>query len=400
LLIVLTIWLALSPLNGLAQSTPEAAPAPSFLLEPVGQDGTYLTSTQEPGTTVELEVMLGNAGTADVEARTFVADAFTLVNGGFGVRTDEEPKTGATTWIDYKSETLDLAPGEAMNRKVPISIPEGTPPGQYIAGLVLQTAQPIAVGDSGMLQQIIAKAIAVFITVPGDVTPKFEIGAASIKQTAISNNLQIEIRNTGNVLVKPMGDLEVTAPDGQTVLTAPIEMGSVYAGMTTTLELAIPTVLTPGTYSIDLALSDEATKAEAANPALELIVPEASASATPVVAPVSIAGITLDPISDSASGALQIVNVSVTLTNTGIAIPSARLTLTVMRDGELVENFPLNSSMVVPVGDTVVQQRYLPLTGWASGTYTFSATLETVDANTGQATVIATAEASSTVVVP
>jgi hypothetical protein len=56
--------------------------------------------------------------------------------------------------------------------------------------------------------------------------------------------------------------------------------------------------------------------------------------------------------------------------------------------------------MVVPVGDTVVQQRYLPLTGWASGTYTFSATLETVDANTGQATVIATAEASSTVVVP
>jgi hypothetical protein len=75
-------------------------------------------------------------------------------------------QTGTTTWLDYPAETLDLDPGRKVERDFTVTIPDDTPPGQYITGIVLQTAEPIAVGESTMLRQNIVKAIAVFITIP------------------------------------------------------------------------------------------------------------------------------------------------------------------------------------------------------------------------------------------
>src|SRR5699024_10925594 len=117
---------------------------------------------------------------------------------------------------------------------------------------------------------------------------------------------------------------------------------------------------------------------------------EPPAAATPVAEPVTIDTVTLDPITAPDTDALQAVNVGVTLANPDAAIPSAQLTLHVSRDGELVEDYPLNSSLVVQAGATQIQQRYVPLGSWEPGTYTFALTLEAVDPNTGQVTVLAT----------
>lgn len=397
MLVALTIAFALLPALVHAQTTPEPASPPVFVLEPVDQSGSYFTVEGDAGSTTTLTVALGNAGEDPVSARTYAADAYTLVNGGFGINDETAPTTAPTTWLDYPAETLDLKPAQKVERDFTVTIPDDAKPGQYITGIVLQTAEPIAIGDSGMLRQTIAKAVAVLITVPGPVEPKLEIGQVSLKQSANANALQIEIQNAGNVLLKPSGTVTMTSGDEQ-ILTAPVEMGSVYAGMATTLELPIPVVLAPGDYTVDVTLEDKETGAKAKATAVPLKV-EAFEAATPTVAPVTIGSITLDPIKDT-SGNLQIVNVTVELDNTGAPVPSARLTLHVTRDGELVEDFPLNSSLVVPSGTTEIQQRYLPITGWTPGTYSFSVTLEAVDATTGQATVLATAEASSTVTVP
>jgi hypothetical protein len=400
LLLSLATLLRLPTGHALAQATPEPSQAPpQFVLAPVGQSGTYFTLTADPGSKTKLTVALGNAGTESVKARTYAADAYTLINGGFGIKSEDEPSTGTTTWLGYHAKSLDLAPGQLVKRSFTVSIPKDTAPGQYITGIVLQTANPIAIGDSGMLKQTIAKAIAVFITVPGPVKPQLAIGKASLKQTEVATSLVVEIANPGNVLLKPEGTVTMTSAGGQPVLSAPVAMGSVYAGTATTLEIPVlTTVLAPGTYNVAVALQDKATGVHAEAPSLSVTVAASDTTKTP--SPVTIGAVTLDPITDSATGKLQIVNVTVSLVNTGPAVPSARLTLHVVRDGQVVEDFPLNSSLVVPPGTTEIQQRYLPITGWTAGTYSFSVTLEAVDANSGQTTVLATAEAPTTVVVP
>jgi hypothetical protein len=402
---ILRRWLALAfliatltvfgagPNGGSAWNVADAPAAPAFLLEPVDHEGSYFTLTMEPGDSTALTVALGNVGEATTVARTYVADAYTLVNDGFGVRPEDASISGPSTWLDYPAETLELDADRKVERDFTVAVPAGTKPGQYIAGLVLQTADPVAVGGSEMLKQNIVKAIAVFITVPGPVGPSLAIGEATITPSGGASSLKIEIENTGNVLLKPAGTVTVTTASGQAVSAAPVEMGSVYAGMATTLELAIPTVLGDGEYVVEVALHDEESDAEAAARTTARVV------AAAVPSPVTIGGVTVDAVSDPAGGKLQFVTIAVELANAGAPLPSARLTLRVSRNGALVEDFPLNSSLMIPSGSIAVEGRYVPIVGWAPGTYDFTAILEATDPVSGQVTLLATATATSTVTV-
>jgi hypothetical protein len=381
--------------QALAYST-SAENAPAFSITPVGQSGSYFDLRLDAGSVTDLAVVLGNDGEEPATVTTYAAGVYTLVNGGFGVLAPDALATGPAAWLDYAPDTLTLDAKQQIERAFTLRVPEGTAPGQYIAALVVQTAEPIAVSGSDMLRQNIVKAIAVFVTVPGSVTPKLAIGAAAYASSDSITTLSIEVRNEGNVLLKPSGTVIVTAANGSVILNAPVEMGSVYAGMATTIELPVPTALPPGTYTVSVDLADADTGATAAADALPLTI--AAPEATPVAPAIAIASVTIDPIT-GADNALQVVNATVTLTNSGPALAGARLTLHVERDGVLVEDYPLNASLTIPTGETPITARYAPIAGWQPGTYTFSVKLEAVDLTSGQTTTLATADAPAPIVV-
>lgn len=400
LIAAMFVVVASTPFGVRAQdSTPVATPEPpAFLLEPVGQDDSFFTVEAEPGSSQELTVAFGNASSAPVAALTYVANGYTLVNGGLGVGNPEDPPTGPTSWIDYPAETIDLEPGVRMERTFTVTVPDDAQPGQYISAVAIQTAESVAVGESDMLRQIIKKSIAVFIIVPGPETPGLEIGEARVEQTSTSNSLVIDVRNTGNVYLNPSGTITMTTGAGEQVLTTPVTMGPVYAGDETTIELFIPTILAAGAYTVSVDLTDESTGVSAEIQDVTLAVAEPPSDVA-AVEPVTISAVTLDPITGGGDE-LQALNVTVSLENPEQAIPSGQLTMHVSRDGELVEDYPLNSSLVVQSGTTEIQQRYVPLGAWEPGTYTFALTLEAVDPNSGQVTVLATLDVEETIEVP
>jgi hypothetical protein len=82
--------------------------------------------------------------------------------------------------------------------------------------------------------------------------------------------------------------------------------------------------------------------------------------------------------------------VDVAIQNQGEPVTNAEVLLDVMKDGELVETFPLAPSLALPQGATEVSQRYIPPTGWEDGSWTFVLRLNVVDASTNAATTVAT----------
>ena len=102
---------------------------------------------------------------------------------------------------------------------------------------------------------------------------------------------------------------------------------------------------------------------------------------------VSIAGETtlLPDVADPAYAEL-----SLTITNDGEPAPSAAVVLDVLRDGELVESFPLVSSLSLPQGSTEITQRYIPPTGFEPGEWSFVVHVDIIDPATGAATTVAT----------
>src|SRR5690554_1629135 len=182
-----------------------------------------------------------------------------MTNGGFAVAGPEVPPTGTASWIDYPSKVYTFAPEEGIERTFTVTIPDDAEPGQYIAGLSLQTAEPLEVEGSTFFSQIIRKTIAVFIIVPGEQTPSYDLGEPEAVPGARRTQIVVPVTNTGNVLVKPRGELTLTNEAGERVLTAPIAMGSVYAGTTAPLSVSVPSSVPVGDYSLSIELTDEET---------------------------------------------------------------------------------------------------------------------------------------------
>lgn len=374
-------------------STPDSSPeatasldaGPSFVIRPLeGNDGDFFTLEAEAGTTHELTVVLGNADDEPLELLTYVNDAIPMTNGGFAIADPEVPATGTATWIDYPSEVYEFAPEEGVERTFTVTIPEDAEPGQYIAGISLQTAEPLEVEGSDFFNQIIRKTIAVFIIVPGEQVPAYDLGEPEVVPGARRAQITVPVTNTGNVLVKPQGELTLSNQDGVTVLTAPIAMGSVYAGTTAPLSVSVPSSVPTGDYTLSVDLTDAETgvAVSIADSTIAITETEEQTSQFTVVGTVTLAPDANNP---------AFADVTAEITNAGETVEGAEVVLDVSKDGELVESYPVVTSLELPQ-DTAsnVSQRYVPVTGWEPGLWSFVLRVNIVDG--GASTTVATVD--------
>jgi hypothetical protein len=251
-------------------------------IQPVGVTGSYFSLTLAPGETRELTVELANFGTVKVRARTYAADAYTIINGGFGARLDGEPTSGTTRWLDYPVDTLELAPRAGVQRMFKVSVPADTKPGEYITSLVIQSAESQPTGSTGVaIRQVLRQAVAVAVSVPGPHTPGLVIGAATYRTIAGTSMVAVVVKNTGNVHLKPSGEFVLHDAKGTEISRYPIAMDTVYAGTSTFIEVPFNGRLNPGKYTVALTLTDSKQQAPASVQAAPLIVPSLETEGVP-----------------------------------------------------------------------------------------------------------------------
>jgi hypothetical protein len=377
------------------------AEMPKLGIAPVDADGSYFDITMKPGEHRELKVHLGNFGTKTVSAHTYAADVYTILNGGFGAKLADEPATGVTKWLDYEADTFDLDPGTMVERTFTVTVPKKTKPGEYITSLAIQNADPIKGTGDIALNQVVRQVIAVAITIPGSQKPKLKITGATYELLPGYARVLVGIDNTGNVRLKPAGDVVIRDGAGTEIDRSPITMDSVYAGTQTSIEVILLQPLQPGDYTVSVTLKDDAHDLSVEATALPFTTATADATGTPgaEVPTIAIESVTVNEFRDQSTNALQGVELVVGIDNPALPVENARLTLHVSHDGEKVEDLVLGSSLSFPGGKAEFRQRYLPMTGWTAGTWSFSVTLDAVDPNTGTVTELASADAANTVVV-
>lgn len=247
--------------GALAQATPPpavATPAESaslpYGIQPADSAISFFEFEAEPADVVELPVLLYNNDEAAIEIRTYAADGYSLVNGGFDARLDGEPVTETAGWIEYEAENIIIDGGETVERLARLTVPADAAPGEYFAALVVQNASPI---QTGSIEQVIRQLIAVVVVVPGPETFAIEVGDASFRQLTDYFSLLVEVTNSGTVRIRLSGELAVYDEADTLMLTAPVTMGLVLPGDTTSIEVALPQVLPVGEYIVEILLGDE-----------------------------------------------------------------------------------------------------------------------------------------------
>jgi len=247
---------------------------------PVGQPGPYFDVTMRPGEKRAFEVSVGDAAAAPIAIRTYAADVYTIINGGFGGRLRDEARSGMTTWLDYPSATMELRAGEAVQRPFTVTVPLDAGPGEYIASLVLENEEPIHTDGTVSINQFVRQAVAVVVTVPGERLPRLTIGAASHQVVAGRSIASIAVANPGNVRLKPAVGFTLFDASGATISQTRLQMDTFYARTSTVVEVPLAALLLPGAYTIRLSLDDSNEGAAADAEAIPLMVVALAAAST------------------------------------------------------------------------------------------------------------------------
>ncbi len=241
-----------------------AADAPIKLaLLPVGQAGSFFDLTMAPGATKSFAVKIADDGGAALAVRSYAADVYTIIDGGFGARLRDEPTSGMTSWLDYPTVVQELQVGQAVGRTFTVTVPADAGPGEYISSLVLENDQPMEGAGAVAVNQVIRQAVAVAVTVPGPRAPALSIGAATQGEVAGTQILSVAVANTGNVRLKPLVDLTVFDAADVQVSHASLQMDTFYAHTDTFVEVPLTTALSPGVYTVSVTLDDAVRGAHA-----------------------------------------------------------------------------------------------------------------------------------------
>jgi hypothetical protein len=161
-------------------------------------------------------------------------------------------------------------------RDFSVTVPPGTPAGEYVTSVILENAAPIKGRGRVALDQVVRQAIAVAVRVPGPLRPGLAVGAASHSVVAERSVVAVEVSNTGNQRLAPAAKLVLRDETGAVVSRATVVMGSFYAGTSTKVEMTLARPLAPGRYRVDVTLDDEARSARAAARGLPLTVVDAT----------------------------------------------------------------------------------------------------------------------------
>jgi hypothetical protein len=231
--------------------------APKLGIRLIDTTEAYVKLTMRPGETRQVHLELGNYSQTRVSARSYVADVYSMINGGMGVRLSGEAASGTTEWLTYPAKTLVLGPLQAMPETMTVAVPWTAAPGDYLSSLVIEGDAGTSQAGDAAFKQVDRQAVAVAIRVPGPLVPGLSLPTAVLRTTPGGvSYIDLGVVNSGNIHLHLAGTYALADASGAQIAAGPVEMDTVYAHTSTVLAAPLTMALAPGHYTVLLTLSD------------------------------------------------------------------------------------------------------------------------------------------------
>lgn len=199
-----------------------------FNLQPVSYDPanpvtkSFFVFNSHAGTVIQSQVRVTNKGTAPGVVMLTPADATTGQTGGTVFLLDDGPRYAVGTWLKLGTSQLTLNPGQSQVVPFEVFVPRNAGPGQHVGGIAAES-----VTTSNLRSQSQSKTtsidlnirtiyvIAVQINLPGPAVESLSITGVQSGGYHSYQTVIIGLNNTGNMMLKPYGTLQVLNTHGQ-----------------------------------------------------------------------------------------------------------------------------------------------------------------------------------------
>jgi hypothetical protein len=221
----------------------------------------YFIFNSTPGAHIQSAVRVINSGSVTGHATLYGTDATTGATSGAIYLDKTAKRQDVGSWLRLAKSSVTLAPGQSMIIPFQVTLPESVRPGQHLGGIgmeVTSVGQPKTVTDQQNKVQIhtrIITVIAVQVNLPG--TPVEELSASGIQAGGENGyqSLQLVLHNTGTVMLKPAGTMEVMNGQGALLQTLPIKMDTFLPMTSIQYPIYLKSALGAGNYRIALTLN-------------------------------------------------------------------------------------------------------------------------------------------------
>ncbi|MCA9363043.1 DUF916 domain-containing protein [Candidatus Kaiserbacteria bacterium] len=167
----------------------------------------------DPSTTNSHSVTITNLDGTDKKLYVFAKNVASVGAGGvpvFANSNDEVTGYEVADWIKIPYTEIDVPGDGKFTVDFTIDVPENATPGSHLGGLFFSVEPPDLSGSGAAVGYQVASIVSIIIS--GDVNE-----AANIRQFSTSKfiygsqniDFSVKIENTGNVVVRPVGPLEI-----------------------------------------------------------------------------------------------------------------------------------------------------------------------------------------------
>lgn len=182
-----------------------------------------IEETLDPGVEKEYEISIHNLNNSEQTFYLFTRNISGVSEGGvpvFAKNNTERTGYELTDWITLPITELSLGGNAKTSFHVTLRVPEGASPGSHFGGIFI-SAEPPKIENSGAAVGYKVANI-VSIRVSGDAKEEANIRQFSTNKFFYGSpnvDFSVRIENTGNVLIKPSGPLEIFNMFGKKVDT-------------------------------------------------------------------------------------------------------------------------------------------------------------------------------------
>src|SRR6266849_8422790 len=225
LLVIVVLGMSLTGILGSSTAHADGGQA-NFGLEPVLYDPSnpltesYFIFDSKPGIVLKSSVRVTNTGTTRGSASLYPVDATTGQTSGAVYLNQNDPRKDVGAWMTLGASQVTLNAGQSQVVSIQVTIPSNVRPGQHLVGIVAENLTQSSSSQKNSAIQIKVKnltIIAVQVNLPGTAVEQM---AGTGVQAGGQNGYQqllLGLSNTGTVMLKPYGALQVSNAQGQVV---------------------------------------------------------------------------------------------------------------------------------------------------------------------------------------
>jgi hypothetical protein len=232
-----------------------AAPAHSDPADPATR--AYFKPVVARGGSLRDQVQLTSTSNQPIRLIVSSVDGLTGQTSGAVYANRQDPVTKAASWVRPAVGSLTLAPHSRQIVDFTVSVPESAAPGEHLAGLAFEDADPHKSAGQFGVTQVVRTVVGVDVIVSGPAAPHIRLGGIGLAALAGLHyaTLTIHIGDDGRKVVKPRLHVALAGPSGY------------HRSLSRTLDTILPgdTIAYPYVWPDDLAAGDYVVEVSATN---------------------------------------------------------------------------------------------------------------------------------------